>query len=55
MTNRNAYRGFTIEQAFGGWKIIEPDGAYWPEKYATITDAQKSVDFTLAHRKESNQ
>jgi hypothetical protein len=44
------YRGFQIERKWNGFRIIEKEAA-WPETYATVSDAQKSIDFELKGRK----
>lgn len=49
--NSFAYRGFTIFSAFEGWRVKEPDGAQWPEKYPTVTAARESIDRELRGRK----
>ena len=44
------YRGHKIYARFGGLGIEYPSGATSPEKYGSVADAQKSIDFDLRRK-----
>jgi hypothetical protein len=50
--NEHTYRGFKVRTKWGGWQVQEEGGAFWPETYANLNDAMKSIDFTLKQKGE---